>query len=135
MVGCRRRRFLLGGQALAGLGLLSGFEQPIPPASATRERALQAPPQAPTPARRRIPVDGLLWPGKHDGPHVAALREGLRAHGQVDGRTVAIDQRSTAGDDDQYPLLAEKLARGGAGVIVTTSMRGRRPSGRSRRRP
>jgi len=56
---------------------------------------------------RRI---GLLWieSDPSSSRHVAAVRDGLRAHGYVEGKNVHIDDRSLV---DRYDLLAEAAAR------------------------
>jgi putative tryptophan/tyrosine transport system substrate-binding protein len=72
-----RRRFLRGGLALAGLGLLSGCET-VPWA----------------PSRRRPRLGLLSFAALGSTPEYAALQEGLRGLGYVPGEMIQIEARS-----------------------------------------
>ena len=100
-----RRRFLRGGLALAGLGLLSGCGL--------------LPPQAQQPSK--IPRIGLLQvhPGLEPSPQNRAFLEGLRELGYVEGQTIAIEWRFSDGRAERFPELAAELVRLPVDVIVT----------------
>jgi putative ABC transport system substrate-binding protein len=71
-------------------------------------------------AQQSIPTIGLLSPRfPDDSAHVlAALRRGLAETGHVEGRTVRIDYRWTAGDYDSLPAVAEDLVRRRVAVLL-----------------
>jgi putative tryptophan/tyrosine transport system substrate-binding protein len=77
-----------------------------------------------------MPVIGFLDSGSvgTNGDLVAALRQGLRAAGYVEGESVAIEFRWADGDYDRLPALAADLVRRQVSVIVAT---GGEPSGRA----
>lgn len=45
-----------------------------------------------------------------DKPLIAALRDGLREHGYVEGKNMVMDARHAAGQRDRFPALAAELA-------------------------
>ena len=56
-----------------------------------------------------MPRIGLLWiDGGNSAPYIAALRDGLRAQGYVEGKSISIDDRSLV---DRYELLPEAAAK------------------------
>jgi putative ABC transport system substrate-binding protein len=96
----RRREFvaLLGGAALAAL------------ARAGEARA----------AGRRFRVGVLdTVPADRNVANFAALRQGLRARGYVEGQNLLIEYRSADGRADRFPQLAAELVRLPVDVIVT----------------
>jgi putative tryptophan/tyrosine transport system substrate-binding protein len=91
-----RRQFVVGA---AGLGLVVGCGR--------------LPGQAEAPGR--MPRIGVILPG--DAPSgewewaLEPLRQGLREHGYVDGRTILLEYRYEGGQGTQYPeLVAELIA-------------------------
>ena len=64
---------------------------------------------------------GLLEtvPPDRNVANLAALRQGLRARGYVEGQNLQIDYRSADGRADQFPRLAAELVRLPVDVIVT----------------
>jgi putative ABC transport system substrate-binding protein len=66
-----------------------------------------------------IPVIGLLSGIDVDDRQLAAIRQGLSEAGYVDGRSVAIEYRSAAGQYDRLPVLAADLVQRPVAVIVT----------------
>src|SRR5258708_3549560 len=68
-----------------------------------------------------MPVIGLLGSqSAAEWAHlVAALREGLREIGYVEGQNAAIEYRWAEGHSDRLPQLAEDLVRRNVGVIFT----------------
>ena len=105
-VGHSRRRFLRGGLALAGLGLLPGC------------RMLPAPAQQ----RSKAPRLGYLHPGVSTAPGLKAFQdaflEGMRELGHVEGQDLTITWRWAEGQEDQLPALADELAMIPVDVIV-----------------
>jgi len=66
-----------------------------------------------------IPRIGLLWIQADDDSIVlSALREGLRARGHVDGRTIQIDTQSLVDRYDRLPEAADRLVKQKVDVIV-----------------
>src|SRR5262249_31566434 len=95
-----RRRFLRGSLVLTGLGLLAGCGVALP---------LAKPPH-------RVPRIGFLAAAglssvtiAPPGSGNAALVEGLRDLGYVDGETVAIEYRGADGMNDRLAGLAAEL--------------------------
>ena len=72
-------------------------------------------------AQQPIPLIGFLHPGSlNERVHlVAALREGLRAGGYIEGQNVTVDYRWAEDQFDRLPELAAELVRRHASVIVT----------------
>jgi putative ABC transport system substrate-binding protein len=102
-----RRRFLQGGLALAGLGLLSGCGQ--------------LPFQAQQPAK--VPVIGFLTPGTREdrAPHVAGLLQGLSEHGYVEGQNILIEYRFSEDRNDRLPELAAELVGLRVDIILASA--------------
>src|SRR5439155_23714387 len=98
--------FLQGSLALTSLGLLSGCGQ-LP----FQAQAKQPP---------KTPRLGVLDTGPREAlaPAFDALLEGLREHGFVDGRNIAIEYR-IAERDDQFPSLAAELVNLPVDLILT----------------
>ncbi|HEX2116935.1 MAG TPA: ABC transporter substrate-binding protein [Alphaproteobacteria bacterium] len=94
----KRRAFLL----------LSGATAFLPP-------DLQAQPSA-------IPVIGFLNSGSPEAfsAYVAALREGLRETGYVEGRNVVIDFRWARGRYEMLPAMARELVEQRVALIIAT---------------
>src|SRR4029453_2254765 len=71
-------------------------------------------------AQQPVPVVGVLHSGSPEAwaKRVAALRKGLSETGFVEGRNVALELRSAAGDDDRLPDLAADLVRRRVAVIA-----------------
>ena len=53
---------------------------------------------------------------------IAAIKEGLRDNGLIDGRDYVLDARFAAGRYERFPELARELAQAGAGVILTNTI-------------
>jgi len=72
-------------------------------------------------AQQPIPLIGFLHAGSlNERVHlVAALREGLRAGGYIEGQNVTVDYRWAEDQFDRLPELAAELVRRHASVIVT----------------
>ena len=100
-----RRRFLQGGLALAGLGLLAGCAA-LPPAMAPGARI-----------HRIGYLSGV--PMSAIGHRTEAFRQGLRDLGYVEGKDLVIEWRSTEGQSDRTGELAAELVRLNVAVIVT----------------
>ena len=64
---------------------------------------------------------GFLRAGPPPKTWVEAFQQGLRERGYVDGQNVAVDFRSTDGNVDQLPPLAEELVRLKVDVIVASA--------------
>jgi putative tryptophan/tyrosine transport system substrate-binding protein len=58
-----------------------------------------------------MPVVGFLQPGSFDTDGTAAILEGLKEGGYVEGRNVAIEYRWADGHNDRLPALAADLVR------------------------
>jgi len=52
-------------------------------------------------------------------PERAGFIQGLREHGYVDGRNIAIEYRSAEGDLEALPFVAEELVSSGVKLVVT----------------
>ena len=70
----------------------------------------------------KIPRLGILAFAPTETPELRALRDaldqGLREHGYVDGKNIAIEYLSAGGKFEQIPVLASELARLNVDVIV-----------------
>jgi putative tryptophan/tyrosine transport system substrate-binding protein len=99
MSGIRRREFItLIGGAVAAWPAAAGAQQ-----------------------RERMARIGVLWPGAPPDKWDEAFRQGLRAHGYVEGRNILLEYRWAEGNQERLPILAQELARLPLDVIVTTS--------------
>jgi putative tryptophan/tyrosine transport system substrate-binding protein len=69
---------------------------------------------------------GYLASGSGTSPigidRVAAIKEGLRDQGLIEGRDFILDTRFAAGEYDRFPDLARELAQAGAAIIVTNTV-------------
>ena len=75
---------------------------------------------------QKVPRVGVLLPGSSPSaseasPNLDAFRRGLREHGYVEGRTIAIEYRFGEGRDDRLPGLAAELVGLNVDVIVTAT--------------
>jgi putative ABC transport system substrate-binding protein len=99
----RRREFILAlGGAAAGWPLAARAQQPA------------------------MPVVGFLSSGS-PGPlrrQIAAVHEGLKEAGYVDGQNVAMEFRFAEGQFDRFPGLAAELVRRQVAVLMATSNAG-----------
>ena len=70
--------------------------------------------------KRKVPRIGLVMsePLSAQASRIDALREGLRDHGYVEGKTISIEIRSADGNYDRLPELVADLARLKVDVIV-----------------
>jgi putative tryptophan/tyrosine transport system substrate-binding protein len=70
-----------------------------------------------------LPVVGLLGPGSRDSDafRIAALRQGLKEVGYVEGQTVTIEYRGAEGHYDRFPALVADFVRRQVSVIATGS--------------
>jgi len=79
----------------------------------------------PIPASRGEPARiyriGVLEtvPAEENAANLAALRQGLRAYGYVEGHNLHVDYRSAAGHPDRFPALAAELVGLPVDLIVT----------------
>jgi hypothetical protein len=71
--------------------------------------------------RERMARIGVLWPGAPPDKWDEAFRQGLRAHGYVEGRNILLEYRWAEGNQERFPILAQELARLPLDVIVTLS--------------
>jgi putative tryptophan/tyrosine transport system substrate-binding protein len=76
---------------------------------------LVAPLAAKAQLRKTIPRIGLLA----DATSWEPLRLGLRELGYVEGKSIAFDERSTQGRNEQFPEIASELTRLNVTIIVT----------------
>jgi putative ABC transport system substrate-binding protein len=91
-----RRRIMLGSGGV-GLGLLAGCGR--------------LPWQAQAQQPRRIPVVGVLYPPMPGRRDQAALQEGLRELGYIEGENIRVERRFGEGRPERLPeLVAELLA-------------------------
>ena len=67
------------------------------------------------------PLIGVLSPATPESaaPILAALRQGLREHGYIEGTNIAIEYRFAYGQFDRLPELARELIRLRVDVLVT----------------
>ena len=110
-----RRRFLRGGVALVGLGVLSGCGL--------------LPPRVGPPTR--VPRLGLLAPGSEQAyaARVAAIRTGLRNLGHVEGETFTVEYRFGEGANEAGLVdLARSLVEAPVDLIVTAGSACIRPA-------
>jgi putative ABC transport system substrate-binding protein len=64
---------------------------------------------------------GVLWPGAPPDKWDEAFRQGLHAHGYVEGRNIMLEYRWAEGKQERLPELADELARLKVELIVTIS--------------
>ncbi len=76
----------------------------------------------------RVARVGLLSntppPNREVAPVYSALREGLSAHGWVEGRNLVIEERYAEGRAERYPVLAAELVAAGVDAIVAAGTLG-----------
>src|ERR1044071_350407 len=58
---------------------------------------------------RNIPRIGFLTQAPPSAPVIEAFRQGLRAHGYVEGKNIVIEYRDAEGKPDRLPHLASDL--------------------------
>src|SRR5262245_31397307 len=68
-----------------------------------------------------VPGVGVLWPGAPPDKWDDAFRQGLRAHGYVEGQNILLEYRWAEGKQERLPELAEELVRLKVDLIVTIS--------------
>src|SRR2546425_12375450 len=73
--------------------------------------------------RERMARIGVLWPGAPPDKWDEAFRQGLRAHGYVEGRNILLEYRWAEGNQERFPILAQELARLPLDVIVILNAR------------
>ena len=75
-------------------------------------------------AQRALPVIGYLdsSPIETSGRPLIAFRQGLSEIGYVEGRNVAIEYRSAAGQYERLPTLADELVRQRVALIAATGV-------------
>jgi ABC-type uncharacterized transport system substrate-binding protein len=87
--------------------------------------AFAAPLAAEAQQTRKLPRIGYLAPGYLESPDtqaiLAALRQGLREHGYVEGQNIIIEYRAADGKMERLPRLATELVRLNVDVIVAPS--------------
>ena len=87
---------------------------------------LAAPSQSYGQAKSKIPRIGVLWYGSMDSPGAlqnrAVFRDRLAALGYVEGKTIAIEDRSAEGNVERLRELARQLAASKVDVIVTPAV-------------
>jgi putative tryptophan/tyrosine transport system substrate-binding protein len=70
---------------------------------------------------KKIPRIGVLATGPFFWSRFAALRQGLRELGYVEGKTFAFEYRDAQGNVDRFPSLAAELVQARVDVIYTAS--------------
>ena len=82
-----------------------------------------------------MPVVGLMSSGSPGvlRRQVAAVREGLREAGFIDGQNVVLELRFAEGQFDRLPGLAAELVGRQVAVLIATSHAGRLPPSRRHR--
>jgi len=84
--------------------------------------ALLAAPLAAHAQQAGVPRIGILAPTTCSHPNYQALREGLRALGYVEGKTIIIECREAAGRYERVSALAADLVRLKLDVLVTDGL-------------
>ena len=84
--------------------------------------ALLAAPLAAHAQQAGVPRIGVLAPTTCSHPNYQALREGLRALGYVEGKTIILECREAAGHYERVPALAAELVRLNVDVLVTDGL-------------
>jgi putative ABC transport system substrate-binding protein len=64
---------------------------------------------------------GILFIGGRNQPHLPAFEHGLREHGYIEGKNIALEYRYAEGQIDRLPSLAAELVQLKVAVIVTTA--------------
>ena len=80
-------------------------------------------PRAPRAQQNAMPVIGFLTtvsPDPRYAPNLAAIREGLREAGYVEGQNLAIEYRWAEGNYDRLPALAAELVGLKVDAMITT---------------
>ena len=71
---------------------------------------------------KRMPTVGYLATlPRRDGENFDAFREGLRAAGHVEGRTVVVEYRSAEGSSERLPALVKELLALKPAVIMAAN--------------
>jgi putative ABC transport system substrate-binding protein len=73
---------------------------------------------------RGRPLVGVLFPGQITNTRIEALLQGLRDHGYVEGRNIAVMIRAAEFDRARLAPLADELVRAGVDVLVTSTSAG-----------
>jgi len=84
--------------------------------------SLLAAPLAAQAQQAGVPRIGVLAPTTCSHPNYQALREGLRALGYVEGKTIILECREAAGHYERVPALAAELVRLKVDVLVTDGL-------------
>ena len=99
---------------LIGLAVLLAVSLTLEPLAAEAQEAKKVP-------RIGVLNPGILTPQSPGGGAPAALREGLRELGYVEGQNIIIEWRYAMGKAEQFPVLAAELVRLKVDVIVAAS--------------
>ena len=111
-----RRLLLRSGLLLAGLGLLAGCRQPVPPAGAVQGKTSATATRPPAKAVRI----GVLWADTPGDLH-AAFAQGLVEQGRREGPSLVIETHWVRSRTDLLPAAAADLVRIGVDLIVAPS--------------
>lgn len=84
-------------------------------------------------AQKRVPRVGVLAPATPTPHLLDALRQGLREHGWVEGRNVAVEYRSAEGQSDRLDGLAGEIVRADVDLIVALHAPAARAAARATR--
>jgi putative ABC transport system substrate-binding protein len=103
MTNLPRRRFLRGGLALSGLGLLTGCGLPLRPEQS-----------APGGTNHRL--IGVL--GDAPSPRWEAFRAGLRELGWIEGQNLAVEYRWIEGDSERDRAFTDELVQANVELVV-----------------
>jgi putative ABC transport system substrate-binding protein len=79
------------------------------------------------PETGKVPRIGILSPSSANAGRVEAIRQGLRALGYIEGRSIAIEHREAKTEAD-LPALATELVRLGVDIIATAGSASIRPA-------
>jgi putative ABC transport system substrate-binding protein len=79
---------------------------------------LAAPLAAEAQQARKVPVVGFLHSGGTDS--LTQLREALRDIGYIEGKNIVLERRSSRGNPEAFPALAEELVRLNVDVLYAT---------------
>ena len=75
-----------------------------------------------------VPLVGLLVSTQIDDRQIAAIRQGLKDAGYIEGRNVAIKYRSGDGRFDRLPAMAAELAADAPAAIIALAPAAAPPS-------